>query len=214
MINIPTGRYINFMRKKSSNPLSRQKLVATATRLMTSKGFAATSVEEICECSGLTKGSFFHYFGSKEEVGQAALQSYCTVLFDRFDHIAHTSDPLGRVFGYIDACIELARQSPPEAAGCLLGALSQEVSETHPSLRNECGRYFKEWVGRLKADLDEAVKRPGVSPTLNTTSLAKHFIAVLEGSLILAKAQRDMSVVQDGMSHFRAYVAQLFQYKP
>lgn len=50
---------------------TRQGLIDTAVRLMLKQGFAATSVDLICKEAGMTKGSFFHHFGSKEAIGKA-----------------------------------------------------------------------------------------------------------------------------------------------
>ena len=59
--------------KRERDPAAtRQRLIDATVRLMLRQGFAATSVDRICGEAGLTKGSFFHHFESKEAVGKAA----------------------------------------------------------------------------------------------------------------------------------------------
>ncbi len=58
------------------NPPTKEKLLDTAIGLMLKKGFTATSVDEICQTAGLTKGSFFYYFESKEDLADAALHRF------------------------------------------------------------------------------------------------------------------------------------------
>ena len=88
----------------SEVPDTKRRLLDAATGLMMQQGFTATSVDEICEQAKLTKGSFFHYFKSKEEIGEGALDHY----FDRqkamffqadFNKLA---DPLERLNGLLD----------------------------------------------------------------------------------------------------------------
>lgn len=217
------------MRTKQINPVSRQKLLGAARRLMATKGFGSTSVDEICQCSGLTKGSFFHYFENKEALGEAVLESYCCELFAEFEKAAleGVTDPLMRVFGRLDVCITMACQShgttirletplqrvPSAQAGCLLGMLAQEMSDTSPAMRNACCGHFNDWVHRLQGDLDAAAKQYRPKGQVDTEGLARHFIAVLEGSLILAKTHQKMSYVEDGLRHYKTYLAQVFGIK-
>src|SRR5262245_66246966 len=59
-----------------SDPLTKQKLLDAAQELMLAKGYTATSVDEICEAAGLTKGSFFHYFEGKEHMGRLVAERF------------------------------------------------------------------------------------------------------------------------------------------
>jgi len=179
---------------------------------MLTKGFAATTVDEICETSGLTKGSFFHYFESKEDLGKAVLNRFCQSMLQRFQQgpFQKEQDPLLRIYGWIDFAIEMSK-NPVAQKGCLLGNFSQELSDTHPGIRSLCAERFADWVELLKKDLDEAKKRCAHGSRVDTQSLAEHFIAVIEGSLILAKAKRDMSVMEKNLRHLKSYVQGLFE---
>ena len=76
------------MRTRQENPATREKLLETAQHLMLAKGYTATSVEEICEAADLTKGSFFHYFASKEDLGKAVLDRYVNTMFQAVQNAA------------------------------------------------------------------------------------------------------------------------------
>src|SRR5574337_188352 len=145
------------MRTRQENPAAREKLLETAQHLMLAKGYTATSVEEICEAANLTKGSFFHYFASKDELGKAVLERYVNTVFQAIHQapFLKKSDPLQRLNGYIDFMAALAKD-PARRSGCLLGNFAQVLSDTHPEIRTQCAAHFNGWADMLKQELDAA----------------------------------------------------------
>lgn len=199
------------MRPKLTHSPAREKLLERAQELMLTKGFIATTVDEICKAAGLTKGSFFHYFRNKEELGKATLDRFVQAQLEMVGRgsFRKRPDPLDRLYGWVDSVIE-ASKSPLAKKGCLLGNFSQELSDTHPEIRSQCAQRFSEWTDLLKKDLDEAKAKHLPRSRLDSQSLAEHFIAVIQGSLILAKAKQDFSMVEKNLSHFRRYLQSVF----
>jgi TetR/AcrR family transcriptional repressor of nem operon len=199
--------------KKSKKPAdTKGRLLDGAERLMLAKGFVATTVDEICAAAGVTKGSFFHYFKSKDDLAKAVLERFCEIRA-RLMHespLRNKKDPLERVYGSIDTFIEMSR-SPLAKNGCLLGNFAQELSDSHPGMRSLCEQRFAEWAAVLKQELDEAKTKHLPGSRLDTESLAEHFIAIIEGALILAKAKQDMGVLGKSLRHFRRYLESLFE---
>ena len=181
---------------------------------MLAKGFGATTVDEICNAAGLTKGGFFHYFRSKEDLGKAVLDRFCRSQFEMLGNgkspLLKSQDPLERLYGWVDSAIE-ASKSPVGRKGCLLGNFAQELSDTNPKFRSQCAQLFSYWAEQLKKELDEAEATYLSEKRLDTQGLAEHFIAVLEGSLILGKAKQDMKVVEKNLRHFKRYLQALFE---
>lgn len=204
-------RIVAEMRKAQADSPAKEKLLEQAQELMLAKGFAATTVDEICQAAGLTKGSFFHYFRSKENLAKEVLDRFCQSQMERLGRssLLKRSDPLERLYGWVDAVIEVSK-SPTARKGCLLGNFAQELSDTHPKLRSQCAQRFSEWSNQLKKELDEARAKHLPGTRLDTQGLAEHLIAVLEGSLILAKAKQDMRVVEKNLLHFKRYLKALF----
>ncbi len=200
------------MRRAQVHSPTKEKLLDAAQRLMLAKGYPATTVDEICEAAGLTKGSFFHYFQNKEDLGKAVLDRY-VVLKQQMWQAApfmKKSDPLQRVYGYLDFAVQMYKK-PESQNGCLLGHFAQELSDTYPEIRSLCAERFGQWAKTFKRDLDEARAKYAAKAALDTQSLAEHFIAVLEGSLILGKAKRDMRIVEKSLRHFKQYLKTLFE---
>jgi TetR/AcrR family transcriptional regulator, transcriptional repressor for nem operon len=190
----------------------RERLLEAAEKLMLAKGFVATTVDEICAAARVTKGSFFHYFESKEDLGKVALERFCAVRlqFMQGNPARKKADPLERILGTVDFAIEMSK-SPLAQNGCLLGNFAQELSDSHPGIRSLCARRFDEWAALLKSDLDGAKAEHLPKSKLDTESLAEHFIAIVEGALILAKAKRDMGIMEKSLRHYRRYLENLFK---
>ena len=191
---------------------TKDKLLEAAQRLMLAKGFPATTVEEICEAAGLTKGSFFHYFETKDDLGKAVLDRYAERGLGALETapFRRQRDPLKRIIASIDYWIDLLND-PSTECGCLLGNFAQELSDTHPKIRVQCARYFDRWTTMLKQDFDDArsVYRPRVR--IDTQGLAEHYVAVVEGALLLTKAKGDRKVFDRNLTHLKRYIRTVFE---
>jgi TetR/AcrR family transcriptional repressor of nem operon len=199
------------MKSSRTDSPSKEKLLDAAQLLMLAKGFTATSVDEICETAGLSKGSFFHYFESKEHLGKEVLGRYWFSVQQLVKEGAfrQKTDPLQRIYGYVDFVIVMANGGLLNQ-GCLVGTFAQELSDTHPEIRSECARCFDQWAKAITRDLVAAKAKYAPKERFSPQSVAEHFIAVLEGSLILAKAKQDMGLVEKNLRHFKRYLKSLF----
>lgn len=199
------------MRRPQAVSPTKQQLLAAAQKLMLSKGYPATTLDEICVAAGVTKGSFFHYFASKEHLGKAVLEHFVNHLFQTMQTAPFVKkrDPLERVYGYVDFVIKMAKD-PAVVQGCLLGSFAQDLSDTHPAIRAQCGGYFDHWAQALKRDLDAAKAKHAPKAVFDTQSLAEHFIAVVEGALILVKAKQDGKILDKQLRHFKRYLQSLY----
>src|SRR5215468_10694082 len=88
---------------------TRGKLLLAARDVIRAKGYTATTVDDICASAGLTKGSFFHHFDSKEALGIAAVERFGAMAATLFGNAPYRSltDPRDRVLGYVDFRISL-----------------------------------------------------------------------------------------------------------
>jgi TetR/AcrR family transcriptional repressor of nem operon len=198
------------MRKARPNSRTREQLLDAAQELMLAKGYTATSVDEVCEAAGLTKGSFFHYFEGKEHLGRLVAERYYTSSREAAGSapFRRKKDPLGRVLGHVDFLIAVSRT--PAWKGCLLGTFVQEVHQTHPQVRSACAACLDDLVDGIRQDLEEAKAKYTPRARWNPRSLAEHLIAVAQGAIIMAKAKQDLKVFEESLGHFKQYLRHLF----
>src|SRR5262245_2874839 len=162
------------MRMAIADSVTKLKLLDAARELMLAKGYTATSVDDICEAAGLTKGSFFYYFESKEHLGRLVAERFAASAREQFQSAPfhQKKDPLDRVFGRVDFFLESSRR-PGSAKGCLLGTFVQELAETHPAIREVCANCFAEVARSFQQDLDEAKAKHAPRARWDTRSLAE-----------------------------------------
>lgn len=190
---------------------SRTRLLDAATDVFRLKGYSQTRVEDICVAAGLTKGGFFHHFGSKEELAIAAAEHWSDVtgaLFREADYHRYP-DPLDRILGYIEFRKSLISGTLAEYT-CLLGTLVQEVYETNPAIRIACDASMSGHVLTLSEDFCEARRLHVPDADWSAQSLARHTQAVIQGAFILAKARGSADVAADNIDHLGRYIRLLF----
>ena len=196
--------------------MARQKLIDAALALIRAKGYAATSVDELCARAGVTKGAFFHHFKSKNELAVAAADHWSAMtgaLFAAAPYHRH-ADPLDRVLGYLDFRKALLKGRVPEFT-CLVGTMVQEVYDTDPDIRAACDASISGHAATLQADIAAAMKAHGIRGAGWTAkSLALHTQAVLQGAFILAKAKGGAEIAAQSIDHLIRYVECLFRAAP
>ncbi len=193
-------------------PAARQKLLNAALAVIRTKGYSATTVDDLCAAAGVAKGSFFHHFKSKEALAVAAADYWSEItgaLFAAAPYHTH-ADPLDRVLGYIDFRKSLLAGKVPEFT-CLVGTMVQEAFETCPPIRDACGASITGHAAKVEADLAAAMTRYGLRPDWTAESLALHTQAVLQGAFILAKATGSAAVAAASVDHLRRYIELLFK---
>jgi TetR/AcrR family transcriptional repressor of nem operon len=199
------------MRRADPDSPTKQRLLEAAEELMLSRGYTATSVDEVCATAGLTKGSFFHYFEGKEDLGRSVAERYYASWrqLSQSARFREKKDPLERVFGAIDFFVEMSRS--PAWKGCLLGTFVQELAESHPQIRLVCATCLADLARSLAQDLEEAKKKYAPRARWSPLSLAEHLIAVAQGATILAKAKQDHKAFEEGLEHAKEYLKRLFE---
>lgn len=189
----------------------RAALLDATLALVRRQGWAATSIEQLCRTVGVTKGAFFHHFGSKDELGIAAARHWSEVtgrLFANADYHRH-ADPMDRLLGYLDFRAALAG-GPLEAITCFAGTTVQETFASSEAIRAACGESITAHAAGLERDFQAAIDLHPPREPVTARSLAIYTQTVLQGGFVLAKAQGDATPLLDGISHLKRYLVQLF----
>jgi TetR/AcrR family transcriptional regulator, transcriptional repressor for nem operon len=190
---------------------ARTRLLEAARDVIRAKGFAATSVDDLCKAAGVTKGAFFHHFENKEALGVAAAAHWAETTSAFFANAPyhHHDDPLDRLLGYVEFRKSIIEGDLAEFT-CLVGTMTQEAYGSHPAIRDACAASIFGHAATLEPNIDAAMKTHRIRADWTPASLARHTQAVLQGAFILAKATGDRAVALESVDHLKRYLTLLF----
>jgi TetR/AcrR family transcriptional repressor of nem operon len=185
---------------------AKEKLTRSALQIMLSRGYTATTVDEICEGAGLSKGSFYHFFETKEDIGVAALELFHQEGFKQSigGKYSEITDPIERVFGFLDHVETVAKDIWGD--GCLLGNFALELADTNPIIRNRVSALLKKSTENLARIFEPIanIRKKGEGPS--AVELAEHYISLIEGAIVLGKAHKDWRRIPTAIRQFRHYL--------
>lgn len=176
---------------------TRSALISAGLQQMLQGGYDSVGIASILSSTGVPKGSFYHYFDSKEAFGCAIVEAYGEnwravrrVTFEK-PELSY----LERLEAhFID--LEEDVRSQDGLGGCLLGNLSQLIASRSESIRRAIETAFQEWQDDL-VEVLEAAKRAGeLSPETKSEEMATLIIEAYEGALVRAKAQASLEPLE------------------
>ena len=171
-----------------AKPNVKQHIVTASLNLLHSKGFNATSVQDITDAAGVPKGSFYNHFTSKEALGLEVLERYVEAASQYCDVLEDTSlPPKARMRQYFDLLIG-ANTASDYNCGCMMGNFSTELSNQIPAMREALRRCFDAWAACLAVVIAEAQRDGSVRTTRPALELADFIIDAWQGAVLHAKA--------------------------
>ena len=180
---------------------ARANILASGQRLMASKGFSAVGLNEILATAGVPKGSFYHYFGSKDAFGEALLEAY----FE--DYLADIDKTLGkrgltmaqRLLNYFDDW--QASQSFLDCQGkCLAVKLGAEVADLSEAMRAAMNRGTAGIVARLAAAIETGATEGSLSVDDMPARAAQSLYQLWLGASVMVKIVRNLQPFETAMT--------------
>ncbi|MDX9858015.1 MAG: TetR/AcrR family transcriptional regulator [candidate division Zixibacteria bacterium] len=188
---------------------AKERLISASLQLMLSRGYAATSVDDICSAAQVSKGSFYHFFKSKEELGLAMLddffrQSREATMAGSFNQ---EPDPVKRLRGYLHFIEENAETFWEK--GCILGNFANELSNTHPIMRERVSLILQRVTESMAERFAPIQQKYPDREELSAIRLAELLVSLIEGALVLSRAHDDWSYLTRALKGFRLYTESL-----
>ncbi|WP_197432160.1 TetR/AcrR family transcriptional regulator [Ectopseudomonas composti] len=171
---------------------TREALLHCGMEVLTEQGFAATGIDAVLKRVRVPKGSFYHYFDSKEAFVQEVLQRYAGYFARKLDRwlLDESVLPLQRLSNFVeDAKAGMARHQ--FRRGCLVGNLGQEITALPASFRQTLEDVLLDWQVRLANCLSEAVRLGQLRQGSDCDALAAYFWIGWEGAVLRAKLVQD-----------------------
>ena len=187
------------------NQDTKAALIRSGLEQLTETGFAGSGIDLILKKVGVPKGSFYHYFASKEAFGQEVIANYAAYFMYQLDKCL--ADESVSEINRLSLFVEKAKSGMTTyqfKRGCLIGNLGQEVDLLPDSYRQQLIDIFVSWQTRLAICLQAAQTQGDIHPHANCAQLAELFWVGWEGAVSRAKLVKSTQPLQDYYDFFMA----------
>jgi TetR/AcrR family transcriptional repressor of nem operon len=180
---------------------TRQRLLNSARDLLHSRSYGNVGVKEICVMAGVQKGSFYHFFPSKQELTLAVLDEFYLIMKEKIFAQAFRPErsPMQRLAAVLEniyALQKTIKEQSGKTLGCPYGNIASELSTQDEPIRQRIDSLFQQMEATLQATLDEAVSKGEIAPC-NTAATATAMFSYMEGLMLLAKTRNDPEVIRE-----------------
>lgn len=174
---------------------TRQFIIEKTAPVFNRKGYAGTSLSDITEATGLTKGSIYGNFTNKDEVALAAFDYNFGLMSSIIKKkMAEQPKAIDKLKVYLTIYSEFTK-FPALQGGCPVLNTSTEADDTHEALRQKAANAIDKWYKTIYNIIKEGQDNGGIRKSINAKDFAGAFIALIEGGIMITKVTGKM----DGM---------------
>jgi TetR/AcrR family transcriptional repressor of nem operon len=174
---------------------TRERIVAAAAELMSRRGVARTTIEDIQEAAAVSTSQMYHYFADKGDL-VAAVIDFQT---DRVLAVQHLGldrlECLEDLRRWRDIMVDIMRRLG-FVGGCPIGSLANELAETDPLARAQVARSFVQWETMIRDGLNAIAARGELPDGTEVDNLALATLAAIQGGLLLSQVRRDTAPLE------------------
>ena len=194
---------------------TRERILDAAQGLILDHGFSATSVDAVVQRAGITKGAFFHHFGSKNELAHALVQRYARMDIEHLEQRLQrarrlSDDPLQQVLLLIALYEEDFQAMAEPFQGCLFASYIYESKLFDEATLEVLKESALRWRRTMMQMLERVVAAYPPRREVELESLADLFYSLTEGAFIMMKTLDDRSLLSRQARHLRHYLELLF----
>ncbi len=177
---------------------TKAEIISIGTGLIALHGYNATGIDAVLKQAGVPKGSFYHYFGSKEEFGLEVIDQFAVRYDRKLDTFLLDEEvaPLNRIRNYLEYGLTNLTQNQC-SRGCLIGNLGQELADQNERFRARLDEIFASWKERFTACLREAQAAGELAPSADPSVIAGFLLSGWEGAILRAKVQKSPLPLRD-----------------
>lgn len=178
---------------KATKEHKRTAILDSGAEVMMRKGYHGTGVQEIVDGAAVPKGSFYHYFKSKQDFVLAAMEHMSCDSITRFEETLEEGgrSPRQRImaaYGDSIAAIEAARDY---SKGCFVGNMCQEMADTNAAVAEKAEYLFRRYTAPLARCIRKAQAAGEISTKADPDKLAEAIFNSWEGAVLRMKSSRN-----------------------
>jgi TetR/AcrR family transcriptional regulator, transcriptional repressor for nem operon len=183
---------------------TRETILKEAGILFNTLGYKATSISNITDATGFTKGAIYRHFSSKEVLEKETLQYLSSLVFEKMRGLIKEQPTAGAKLRAVVRFFETYVNSPIVQGGCPILNVAIEADDSNPALREEAAKTLQMIHASLVYILMKGIENGQLKPAIDTEFYATLFIASLEGGIMMSKVRNsndDMKKVIQHLEH-------------
>jgi len=191
---------------------TKERILGAAEEIMLERSFHSVGLKQILDAAKVPKGSFYHYFSSKEQFGVEMLKDYIAEATASKRQVLISKDiesnPVKRLFNMLDGGVG-SIQSVPGKFPCLALKLASEVADLSEPMREELAKGFEEWITLIKEVLEEAKAKSILAENLDSAKEAQLIHDAMTGAIHRAVINRSADPVCNVVEHIKARISSI-----
>lgn len=194
---------------------TRDKILEVGRDLALRQGHVATSIDEIIEQAGITKGTFFYHFKTKQDLAIALIQKFANkdveILEENLAGAEKLSkDPLQQLLIFVGLIQKLHENIDGNAVGCLFASYSYENQLVDRDVKAIVSETILKWRKKLSEKIKEIINKYPPRQTIDPDELADMFTVTLEGAYVFTRLMHQPKLVNQHLEHYKNYIESLF----
>ncbi|HEY8117764.1 MAG TPA: TetR/AcrR family transcriptional regulator [Methylophilaceae bacterium] len=184
---------------------TRQQILDTAKNIILGKGFSAVGLNEILTSAGVPKGSFYHYFKSKEQFGDALLEDYFETYLANLELILRDdgTSSAARLMQFFQNWLNTQSTDTTEAK-CLVVKLSAEVTDLSEAMRLTLKQGTERVIARLAQCIEEGIAKGEFPSSLDAKAVTQEIYCMWIGATLLTKVNHTRDGLECAMQATRS----------
>ncbi|NAY90523.1 TetR family transcriptional regulator [Muricauda sp. JGD-17] len=196
---------------------TRNKILAESKELIFENGFSGTSIDQILERTGITKGAFFYHFKTKNLLAKALIEEFAREDIHHMNEVLKATehlkeDPLARLLQFIQEFID-TMSGLTEPHTCLYASYTYEQNQFDEQTLNHIAETLLTWRATMTQLIKAVLREYDPKVKIDLQSLADHTLVIFEGAFMVSKALQGGDLTADHLKHLKTYFELLFQPK-
>jgi TetR/AcrR family transcriptional repressor of nem operon len=188
---------------------TREFIIAKSADIFNIKGYAGTSMTDICEATGLTKGSVYGNFDNKEEVALAVFDyNYARLKAATTTAVGKAETFKGKLLVYGQVYKSIIKASA-HRGGCPILNTAIEADDTNPKLKARAAAAVTGWKKHLAALIKQGMEAGEFKKQLPASQMAVSIVALIEGGVMMSRVTGDDSHMDNVLRTVESLIDQM-----
>jgi len=178
---------------------TRERILQTAQSLFHEHGYGAVGVAEICKQAKVVKGSFYHFYPSKQKLACEVIERNWRVLRGNLE-IQRKNHATGR-----DAALSLfqkillgsaeMRRNHGKILGCDIGIFADDLAPAAQQVQRKAEECLRAWTDIFSEIVVDGQQDGSIDPHLFATSTAESLVALAQGMSVMGRTFNDLEML-------------------